>query len=174
MLKTTPVVKIDVKQRKHFDCGTHALNDFFRRHSERNHLRGLGKTFVLAVADEIIGFYTVSMGNTLEFMHVPNEAEDALPHYPIPIGLIARLAVSTSKQRQGWGKWLLIDAIRRIFNAAQDVGAYAILVDAKDENAKNFYQQYGFLPFPKRPMSLYMPLSTVADLISEPSAILSI
>ena len=119
--------------------------------------KGFSKTFVLIINEEIIGYYTVSMSNTLEFIHVPNENNDAWPKYPIPVGF-GRLAINKHKQRQGWGKWLLTDALHRIFYAAQDVGAYAIIVDAKDENAKNFYELYGFIPFPNKPMTLYMPL----------------
>jgi GNAT superfamily N-acetyltransferase len=167
VLEAIPVVNINVTQRKRFDCGIHDLNDFFKRYSEPNHLKGLGKTFALLIDDEVVGYYTVSMGNTLEFIHVANENIPPLPRYPIPIALLARLAVSKHKQGKGWGRWLLIDAIHRISNAAKDVGAYAVVVDAKDEKAKYFYMQYGFLPFPNKPKSLYMSLESTADLIKE-------
>ncbi len=164
---TIPVINTSDEQRKLFDCGIHCLNDFFRRHSEPNHLKGFGRTFVLLINEEVIGYYTVSMGNTLEFIHIMNENNDTWPKYPIPIGLLGKLAVSKHKQKQGWGKWLLTDAINRIINAAQDVGAYAILVDAKDESAKKFYEQYGFLSFPKKNMTLYLPLNSIAGLMKE-------
>jgi GNAT superfamily N-acetyltransferase len=165
VLKTFPVINTSAIQRKQFDCGIHDLNDFFKRHSELNHLKGFGRTFVLAKDNVIIGYYTVSMSNTLEFTSVAKEDIGPLPGYPIPIGLLAKLAVSKHYQRKGWGKWLLIDAINRISNAAKDVGAYAVVVDAKNQNAKNFYIQYGFIPFPSKPMSLYMSLESTVDLI---------
>lgn len=163
VLETIPVINVSSSQRKIFDCGSHALNDFFKRRSESNHLEGHGRTFVLVVDEEIIGYYTVSMSNTLEFLHVKSDKD--WPSYPVPIGLVGRLAVSKLKQREGWGKWLLVDAIRRIYRAAQDVGAYAVIVDAKDEAAKEFYLKFGFTPFPNKPMSLYLPMKTIEDLI---------
>jgi GNAT superfamily N-acetyltransferase len=139
LLDSIPIVNTTSEQRKQFDCGIHVLNDFLKRHSEPNHLKGLGKTFALLIEEKIIGYYTVSMSSTLEFINLSNFHQKKLPKYPIPVALLARLAVSKDRQKQGFGKWLLIDAIRRIFNTTQDIGAYAIVVDAKDESAKKFY-----------------------------------
>lgn len=165
--KSIPVTNTNAEQRKQFDCGNHALNSFLRRHSESNHSKGFGKTFVLVIEEEVIGYYTVSMSSTLEFMNNSSEKNDSWPRYPIPVGLIGKLAVSKDKQGKGWGKWLLTDAILRVFNAAHQVGAYAILVDAKDEDAKKFYERYGFLAFPKKAMTLYMTLDSISDLVKE-------
>ena len=165
MPNTTPVIHTTAKQRKQFDCGIHPLNDFLRRHSNQNHLVGFGRTYVLVIDEKIIGYYTVSMSNSVEFVSVKSESIE-FPKYPIPVGLIGRLAVSKDNQKQGWGKWLLIDAVRRIYDAAQEVGAHAVLVDAKDESAENFYKQYGFSPFPSKPSSLYIPLDSVAGLMA--------
>lgn len=161
--KTVPIINTSVEQRNRFDCGNKEINKFLKKYSEANHLKKIGRTFVLVANEEIVGYYTVSMGSTVEFLHVYNE--DILPKYPIPIGLIGKLAVSKNNQNQGWGKWLLIDAIRKISKASDDIGAYAIVVDAKDESAKNFYLQYGFLIFPNKPLSLYLPMESISPLV---------
>jgi predicted GNAT family N-acyltransferase len=165
MPETILVIKTSKNQRKKFDCSIHPLNDYLRRNAETNDLHGIGKTFVLVINEEIIGYYTVSMSQTVEFQSIINEDIEKWPKYPIPVALIGRLAVSKQHQRSGWGKWLLTDALHKIYKASENVGAHAVIVDAKDESAKSFYLQYGFIPFPNKPLTLYMSLKSIAELI---------
>jgi GNAT superfamily N-acetyltransferase len=162
MLETIPVVNINDAQRNNFDCGEHFFNNFLWRHATDNHSKGIGKTFVLVLNDKVAGYYTVSMSNSVEFKDI---TEYRLPRYPMPVGLIGMLAVSKENQRQGLGKWLLIDALHKIYKASEYVGTFAAIVDAVDEKAKSFYLYYGFVPFPNKPLTLYMPLASILTLI---------
>lgn len=77
---------------------------------------------------------------------------------------IAKLAVSTDKQRQGRGEFLLVDALHRIRNAASLVAAFGVVVDAKDERAKAFYLRFGFTAFTDNNLSLFLPLGSIRNL----------
>lgn len=162
MPETVPIIQTTEQQRKKFSCGVHPLNDFLKRYSVDNHLKGLGRTFVLIVQEQIVGYYTICTGSA-EFNNI--DGIEQLPKYPIPIALCARLAVSKEHQKKGWGEWLLTDALHRICKASQEIGIYAVIVDAKDDMAKNFYEKYGFIAFPTKPLSLYLMLASYSDLI---------
>ena len=149
---------------------SHPLNDFLARHALGNDRRGLGKTFVLRPpgdADDlppVLGFYTLSMA-TLDSSAASPHVTGKLPRYPIPVALIGRLAIERRAQRRGYGELLLGDALARVQAAAGQVGCLGVIVDAKDEAAERFYQQYGFHllagsdAYPRR---LFLPMSTVA------------
>lgn len=164
MLETIPIALTTKAQRKKFDCGNVNLNDYFRRYADSNDTIGFGKTFVLVREEEVMGYYTVCMSCTFNFKNIIVDC----PNYAIPAGLIGRLAVHKQNQKQGLGKWLLADALSKISKAAEEVGAYAAVVNAKDESAKAFYVQFGFLPFPTDPLTLYMALATFKELVKKP------
>ncbi len=109
----------------------------------------------------VIGYYTISMGS-VDFSSLPQEYSLRLPKYPIPIARIARLAVNSKKQGQGWGEFLLVDAIHRIRDAASVIAAFAVIVDAKDEQAKAFYVHYGFTAFTDNDLCLFLPIASLS------------
>jgi predicted GNAT family N-acyltransferase len=113
---------------------------------------------------EVIGFYSLS-AMSFSFESLPENLQHRLPHYPVPAVLIGRLAVTKSIQNQGFGCRLLMDALTRILLANQSVGIYSALVDAKDNNAKSFYEKYGFIAFKDNPFKLFLPLKTLQDSI---------
>ncbi len=162
MVKTILITETTKIQRRKFDCGTDELTNFFQRFALSNHTKNLGNTNVLVINEDVVGYYTVSMSNCVEF-----ENED-FPRYPIPVALIGRLAVSKDEQGKGWGKWLLGDALCKICIASQYVGVYAAIVEAKDEKAKSFYEQYGFMAFSNEPLTLYLPLNSMMSEIKNP------
>ncbi len=164
MPETVPVTKLTEKQRRCFSCGVKPLDDYFKQFAKGNHIKNIGKTFVLIEENkDIIGYYTTSMGS-VEFQSLPQKIRERLPKYPIPIARIARLAVDIKKQRQGWGEYLLIDALNRIREAATVVAAFGVVVDAKDEKAKKFYTQYGFTLFEENNLCLFLPLDSISNL----------
>ena len=164
MYETVPITKLTEKQRRSFSCGVIALDDYFKRFAKGNHIKNIGKTFVLLEKDDIvIGYYTISMGS-VDFNNIPQEIHQRLPKYPIPIARIARLAVNAIKQRNGWGEFLLVDALHRIRDAASLVAAFGIVVDAKDDKAKTFYTRFGFIPFVDNNLCLFLPISSISDL----------
>jgi ribosomal protein S18 acetylase RimI-like enzyme len=157
---TIPVTDITDRQRRNFSCGVDALDDYLKRYSKFNHVNNIGKTFVLLDDGDVSGYYTTSMGNA-NFSSIPLEFRKRLPKYPVPFARIARLAVYIKKQKQGWGEFLLTDALHRIHEANSLVAAYGVVVDAKDENAKSFYLKFGFVPFNDSDLCLFLPIASI-------------
>lgn len=161
MLETVPVTSLTEKQRRSFSCGVDALDDYIKQFAKGNHTKNIGKTFALLEDNEtVIGYYTTSMGS-IDFLSLPEKFRIRLPRYPIPIARIARLAVDIKHQGQGWGEFLLIDALHRVRNAASLVAAFGVVVDAKDEKAKAFYMQFGFITFADNHLCLFLPMDAI-------------
>jgi GNAT superfamily N-acetyltransferase len=150
-------------QREHFDCGYPVLNDYLKKYARQNHEKGIAKTFVAisqSNALKIDGFYTVS-ASVIEFASLPESYQKGMPTYPIPAILIGKLAVDKSVKGQGLGGELLVDAIFRAVKAAQEIGIFAVRVDAIDLQAKEFYLKYEFIPFQDKALSLFLPMKTI-------------
>ncbi len=114
----------------------------------------------------IVGFYSLS-SFTLAIADLPPEHAKRLPCYDaIPAALIGRLARGEKVRGEGIGKLLLADAIRRVIGAARSLAVFAIVVESTDEKAPTFYRDFGFTPFPKRPLRLFMPASEAAEAVS--------
>jgi GNAT superfamily N-acetyltransferase len=145
--------------RTAFSCGQPALDRFLKELARQNQDKGVSRTFVLARGEEprVYGYYTLSAGqvNTTD---LPPKAAKKLPKYPVPVAMLGRLAVDSSVQGQGHGELLLVDAIHRTLTAAEGIGLFAVVVDAIDDRAAQFYMHYGFERFPIRQDRLYLPL----------------
>ena len=147
--------------RTAFSCGQPDLDDWFRRRADQDETRNVARVFV-AVDSElgVIGFYSLS-SFTLSIDDLPEEIARKLPRYDaIPAALIGRLARDERARGRGVGALLLADAVRRILDAARLIAVFAIVVDAKDERAIEFYKAFGFRPFPLRPRRLFLPTAT--------------
>lgn len=146
-----------------FDCGSLELNAFLQTRARQNQLQGFNRTFVAIdendEAKKIVGFYSLSMGE-INLSSLPGDLIKKLPKHPVPVARMGRLAVDLSFQGQGLGKFLLVDAMKRVQSASGSIGVYALLVDAKDEAAKAFYLKYGFISLSDQPMTLFLPLSS--------------
>lgn len=146
--------------RQGFQCGEPALDEYLRKYAVQQSAKGLSAVFVLVDTlqpRKILGFYTLSA------THIGAEQLGAaerkkLPRYPIPCFRMGRLARSVDSAGTGLGATLIGLAVDRCLKARTQVGAYALLVDAKSEKAKAFYQHYGFIAFTDSPMALYLPL----------------
>lgn len=150
------------QQRKHFDCGETSLNIYLQQFASQNIKHRINKVFVATPVDNtktIIGYYTLSAGS-INVADLPHSLKLRLPNYPVPIALLGRLAVDKNFQGQGLGSILLADAIQRVEQASEVLAVYAIVVDALNPTAAGFYQQFGFMPFPEKPLSLFLPLTT--------------
>ena len=165
MVLTLPITEISHSQVKNFNCGIDELNEYLKRYARSNHKKGIGKTFVLPMEKNVKGYYTISMGD-IEFHHIPEKWRSSLPKYPIPVCRIGRLAIDSTMQGKGSGGQLLIDALHRIAEAAKTVAAYAVVVDAKNNQAKTFYEHYGFTSYQDESSSLFLPLSTFQLILS--------
>ena len=148
--------------RSAFTCGKPALDEFLRTRVSQYEKRRLGKTFVAVLQGEqrVRGYYTLAAG-AVAFEHLPTVASTKLPKHPIPVILLARLAVDLSAQGQGLGEKLLLDALQRALDLSDSLGSHAVEVDALDDSAISFYVKYGFSPLLDNPRHLYLPLATI-------------
>lgn len=155
---------IDKKYLKNsFDCGYPSLNDYLKKYARQNHLKGIAKTFVAVPASgglKVDGYYTVS-ASIIEYEFLPDSYQRGIPAYPIPAILIGKLAVDRPIKGQGLGSELLVDALKRAVHAAQEIGIYAVRVDAIDLQALEFYLKHEFIPFQDRQLSLFLPMETI-------------
>jgi len=141
-----------------FDCGSEALNRFLIRFALQNQQAGASSTWVAlagdGVAEKVVGYYTLVVGQ-VEHSEAPERLTKGLARHPVPIMLLARLAVSTSHQGKGLGAGLLKDAMLRTIAAADIAGIRAFAVHAKDDEARRFYERFDFVPSPTDPYHLF-------------------
>lgn len=126
-----------------FDCGKRSLNDWLISHALQAQGSGSARTFVVTENANVLGYYSLVVGQ-VEPIEATGRIRKGLGQYPIPVMLLARLAVSTHAQGQGIGTGLLQDAIRRTLNVAEQAGIRAMLTHPIDESAGRFYQRFGF------------------------------
>ena len=149
-----------------FDCGREELNRYLLRYAWQNQQAGAAQTYVGVVGEVMVGYYTLAVGQvTLE--DAPERLKKGLAKHPVPVMLLARLAIDRRWQGQGVGKALLRDAMQRTLEAADIAGIRAFAVHAKDEEARRFYEHFDFIPSPTDPMHLFVLLKDVRRLISE-------
>lgn len=152
--------------RKSFDCGEPALNEYLRRYARQNHEAGGAKTFVAVAAAEsarILGYYTIGPG-AIDFTRLPSSLTGRLGRYDVPVFRLGRLAVDRSVQGQGIGSDLLLAAGDRALAVAAQVGGLALAIDAKDEAAVRWYERFGAVPLLDDPLKLILPLSVFAEM----------
>jgi ribosomal protein S18 acetylase RimI-like enzyme len=144
--------------RADFTCGVDALDRYFREQAGQDVRRRAAACFVAReiATDRVAGFYTLSAGGIL-LSQMPARLAKRLPRYPmVPIARLGRLAVAVAYRGRKLGGALLWDAIERA--ARSEVAVYALVVDAKDEQAEGFYLHHGFVAFGETPRSLLLPL----------------
>jgi ribosomal protein S18 acetylase RimI-like enzyme len=149
--------------RGSFSSGEPALDAYLRHQASQDVRRRVTQVFV-AIGESpktIAGYYTLS-ATSFARSELPPELSKRLPHYPVPAAVLGRLAVDQHHQGRGLGEGLLMDAARRVLRASAAVAIYAIVVDAKNEGAQGFYEQYGFRAFPTTSRRLFLPLETFA------------
>jgi ribosomal protein S18 acetylase RimI-like enzyme len=153
--------------RKPFDCGEPSLNQYLNRYASQDIGRRVNRVFVASPPGapwQVIGYYSLSAGS-LDATALPEAFRRRLPRYPVPVVLLGRLAIAESHQGMGLGSILLADALRRIAEASQVMAVYAVVVDALNDQAAEFYRQFGFISLPSQPLKLFLPMDSVATLI---------
>lgn len=149
-----------------FDCGREELNRYLKRYAWQNQQAGAAQTYVGLAGDVVVGYHTLAVGEVSR-EEAPERVAKGLARHPIPIMLLARLAVDRRWQGQGVGKALLKDAMQRTLRAADIAGIRAFAVHAKDEEARAFYQKFDFIPAPTDALHLFVLLKDVRKLICE-------
>lgn len=143
-----------------FDCGEPVLDVWLRRRALQNEASGASHTYVVCVANKVVGYYTLAVG-AVTHAESPGSVRRNMPD-PLPVMVLGRLAVHTRLQRCGIGKGLLRDAILRTVQAAEIAGIRAIIVHAISETAKRFYEDHGFVASPVDPL---MVMITVREAV---------
>jgi ribosomal protein S18 acetylase RimI-like enzyme len=149
--------------RSAFSSGVGQLDRYLREQASQDVKRLLASCFVAIeiATNKVAGYYTLA-ATGIDASELPPEMLKRLPRYPVlPAALVGRLAVDQAYQGKGLGGALLADAALRAFKG--DVKAFALVVDAKDENAASFYRFQGFRPLASRPRSFFLPLATMKE-----------
>lgn len=140
-----------------FDCGKPALNDWLLRHARQAQGSGSAKTFVVTDDDRMAGYFSLTVGQ-VDTLDAPPRIRQGMGQYPLPVVILARLAVSLQDQGRGIGFGLLQDAIRRTLLIAEQAGIRALLTHPIDEAAARFYTRFGFVASPLREQQVLLLL----------------
>ena len=141
-----------------FDCGDETLNLWLQRYALRNQQAGAARTFVVTDdAQRVVGFYSLAAGS-VDHVVATVRAAKGLSRHPIPVMVLARLAVDRRFQSKGIGRGLLRDAVLRTLSVSEHAGIRALLVHAKNESAQRFYAHHGFEPSPIDPLIMMLLL----------------
>jgi GNAT superfamily N-acetyltransferase len=154
--------------RDDFNCGNEALNQFLKQTARQHIQKGISRTFVLIDTEKpdiIISFFTLTLCEVRVEKLPPKFAKK----YPSKVAgvKLARLAVNKAYQRQGIGEIMMIEAMRRAVVVAENAGGIGLFVDAKDEAAKSYYNRYGFVSLEDAFLEMFLPLSTIIQMLEE-------
>lgn len=155
--------------REGFDCGSTELNDYLKKTARQHIEKGLSKTFVLvndAEPARILGFLTLAVCE-VQAQTLPPKLAKKYPQH-VPAAKLARLAVSKDRQREGLGKLMMVHALQQAIRVSDSVGIIGFFVDAKNEDARRYYEQYGFVALPDSPLKLFLPLATLKQALASP------
>jgi GNAT superfamily N-acetyltransferase len=156
----SPVLLTKDHDRNTFDCGVPALNDYLKKYALQNQKKHAARNYLATRGNRIVGYYSLAYGSVSP-EKAPQSVKSGLPRHPIPVILLARLAVDSTEQARGLGAALLKDALLRTIQAAEIAGLRAMLVHAKDDSAKRFYEKFGFEPSPIDSYHLLLKLSDI-------------
>lgn len=148
-----------------FDCGHAALNQFLQRYALVNQKAHSAQTYVCCRDNVVVGFYSLAVGS-VDPDAAPSRIMKGLARHPVPIMILARLAIDKEHQRKGLGQALLKDALLRTAQAADIAGIRCLLVHAKDDTARQWYESWEFEPSPTDPYHLFLMLKDLKNLLS--------
>ena len=149
--------------RSGFESGVEPLDRYLRTQASQDARKNMAAPFVLLLANgTIAGYYTLS-STSVQLAELPAQTVRKLPRYPlVPATLLGRLAIDRRQQGKGYGRFLLADALYRA--SRSEVASFAVIVDAKDEGARRFYELESFLPLLDQPMKLFRPMADIRRL----------
>jgi GNAT superfamily N-acetyltransferase len=168
------VLKIEVLRKDHergsFDCGQEDLNSYLRETASQHNKKNISKTFVIiddeSETREVLGFYTLLFQkvNASAFPH--RDSKKYPKNSQVPVILLGRLAVTFKHQRVGLGTFLLSNALERTFDISENTGVVALFVEAKDDEAMKFYEEFEFISFPENKLHMYLPIERIREFVS--------
>jgi GNAT superfamily N-acetyltransferase len=147
-----------------FDCGQPDLNAWLLKHALQNQGASAAQTYVGLADGEVVGYYSVAVGQ-VEYAEAPERLQKGLARHPVPIMLLARLAVHMEWQGKRIGRALLKDAVLRTMQAADIAGIRALAVHAKDDAARRFYERFDFQASPTDPLHLFVLLKDLRRIV---------
>lgn len=150
-----------------FDCGQPALNQFLQRFALVNQKSNSAQTYVCCQTGVVVGFYSLAVGSVEPATAAPRVTK-GIPQHPVPVMILARLAVDREHQGVGLGRALLKDALKRTAQAADIAGIRALLVHAKDNNARQWYLHWEFEPSASDPFHLFLLMKDIKALVGKP------
>ena len=148
-----------------FDCGKPALDTWLTRHARQAQGSGSAKTFIVCDGEHVAGYFSLTVGQ-VDTAEAPARVSKGMGRYPIPVVILARLAVSKSYQGQGIGAAMLRDAIRRTLSVSEQAGIRALLTHPIDDDASRFYRRFGFVPSPLREQQCLLLLKDARRLLA--------
>ena len=154
--------------RAAFSCGKDPLDQYLRTQAGQASDRNLAAIFILTPdGKKIAGYYTLSSYAVI-LDELPQEIAKRLTRMrEVPATLLGRLARSIEFRGQGMGEILLVNALKRAFQSSEHVASWAVIVDAKDQEAIEFYQPYGFIQFPNKPNRMFLPMKTIRTMFPQ-------
>jgi len=165
----TPVLPVSIEplakkhNRRAFSCGVAALDEYLQRFARQHADANVSRTYVAADGTAIHGFYGLAMSG-IRKENLPTKHVSRFPNFPLPVARLARLAVDLRHQRQGLGELLLADALQRCLRLSAEIGMIGVVVDAKDERARGWYERYEFERLPDSPLTLWLPTAAIGRL----------
>ena len=177
MIWTNEFVELDksLHDRASFECGEVELDEFIQKRAVKHMEVGISTTMVLPASEAlpngkypICSFYTITPGS-IDSETLPASLKRKLPHYPVPVFLIAQLAVHSECKGQGLGKITLIKTLENLWDINDRMRAYAVIVDCLNANVEGFYSQYGFeiLYRNEGRARMFLPMQTVCLLFEK-------
>ncbi|MCP4271109.1 MAG: GNAT family N-acetyltransferase [Gammaproteobacteria bacterium] len=161
-----------IHDRTTFNCGVNELNTFIKTQASKHMLAGISKTMVLPASVPltngmlpIAAFYTITVSSIKKEV-LPDTFSRKLPHYPVPVFLLAQLAIQSEYQKMGLGKITLINALKYFSEIYSHMHAYAVIVDCINEAAETFYGKFGFekLCMTNGRMRMFLPMNVIKQL----------
>ncbi len=149
--------------RRSFSCGVSQLDEYLRRFARQHAETHVSRTYVAVDGPAIRGFYSLAMSG-IRKENLPTKHANRFPNFPLPVARLARLAVDLRYQRQGLGDLLLADALQRCLRLSAEIGMIGVIVDAKDEQARGWYERYEFERLPDSPLTLWLPTVAIENL----------
>ena len=160
-------VKIEALAKNHdrraFSCGVEALDVYLKRFARQHADANISRTYVAVSGSTVTGFYSLAMSG-IRRENLPEKYLNRFPNFPLPVARLARLAVASNLQGQGLGELLLADALQRCLQISESIGMLGVIVDAKDEKARRWYERYEFERMPDAPLTLWLPTAAIPQM----------